>query len=168
MRRIVLVLAAIGMAVSMVGGIALAATIDGTGGDDELAGTGEADTIRGYGGGDTIYDGPEDDAVVDNIYGGSGDDTIVSANVPASRDVVSCGGDRDTVTADGLDDVSANCEDVDRLLSAKETQRSMAQEYAAEYGVSAREAARRLSLQDDAGELEAELEADEAATFGDL
>jgi hypothetical protein len=229
MKRIILVLAAALAAVFLIGGVALAATIDGTDGDDTLAGTGEADTIKGYGGddtisglagddliqgrdgtdrlfggdekqsvtggndrmdggngadtvvgglgadtfyggegGDTIYDGPDDDGAVDRVYGGDGDDTIVSANMPASRDVVGCGGDRDKVVIDGLDEVSANCEDVDRLLSAEETQRSMARGYASEYGVSTEEAARRLSLQDQAGELEVELEAREAATFGSL
>jgi hypothetical protein len=167
-KRIILVLAAIGTAVAIIGGIALAAEGDGTGGDDTLTGTGGADTIRGYGSSDTIYDGPEDDAAVDDIYGGSGADTIVSANVPASRDVVSCGGGRDTVEADVLDEVSADCEDVDKLLSAREAQRSMAKGYAAEYGVSVEEAARRLSLQDQVGELEVELESREAATFGAL
>lgn len=186
MKRIVLVLAATGVAVLMIGGVALAAATEGTGGGDTLAGTRGADTISGlagddliqggdgadrlYGGdgGDVIYDGPEDDATADSVYGSNGDDTIVSANVPASRDVVGCGGDRDSVVADGLDDVSANCEDVDRLLSVKETQRSMAKQYATEYGVSAEEAARRLSLQDRVGALEADLEAREADTFGAL
>jgi len=185
-KGIILVVAAALTAVLMVGGVAFAAAIEGTDGDDTLASTGEADTIKGNGGddliqgrdgadtlyggkgGDTIYDGPDNDGAVDRVYGGDGGDTIVSANVPASRDIVGCGGDRDKVVADGLDEVSTNCEDVDKLLSAEETRRSVAKEYAAEYGVSMKEAARRLSLQDQAGELRAELEAKEAATFGDL
>jgi hypothetical protein len=40
--------------------------------------------------------------------------------------------------------------------------------YAADYGVSGEEALRRLELQEDAGELGAALEANEADTFGDL
>jgi hypothetical protein len=43
-----------------------------------------------------------------------------------------------------------------------------ARAYAADYGVSGEEALRRLELQEDAGELGAALEANEANTFGDL
>jgi len=82
MKRFILVLVATGAAVLMIGGIALAAAIEGTGGDDALPGDARA--------------------------------------------------------------------------------------YAAAYGVSGEEAVRRLDLQEDAGELGAALEANEADTFGDL
>jgi hypothetical protein len=147
MKRIILVLVAIGTAVLMIGGVALAAAIEGTSGDDTLTGTGEADTIKGY--------------------GGAGADDITSANSQASRDVVSCGGGTDKVVADSLDEVDkATCENVQTVSGDALPEDARA--YAAEYGVSAQEALRRLELQVDVGDLRATLEANEAATFGDL
>ena len=44
MKRLVLVIAAIGIAVLLIGGVALAATLEGTGGDDTLIGDKGFDT----------------------------------------------------------------------------------------------------------------------------
>jgi hypothetical protein len=123
-KQLVLVLAAIGLAVLLIGGVAWATTLEGTGGD------------------------------------------ITSANPPASRDVAGCGSDEGM--ADSLDEVdNATCKDV-KALSSSNTLREDARTYAADYGVSIEQALRRLKLQDDVGELRAALEANEAATFGDL
>lgn len=51
---------------------------------------------------------------MDKVYGGGGDDTISTANIPASRDVVNCGGGTDKVSVDSLDEV-ADCEDVKKI-----------------------------------------------------
>jgi streptogrisin C len=151
----------------MVGGVALAATLEGTGDDDTLTGTGEADSIRGYGGADTIVDGPEDDAALDRLYGGAGADDITSANSQAFSDVVYCGGGTDRVVADALDRVDrATCENVQTV--SDDALPEDAKAYAAQYGVSAEEALRRLELQEDVGELGAALEANEAETYGNL
>ena len=167
MKRLILVFAALGTAVLMIGGVALAATIEGTGGEDMLTGTAEADTIRGYGGADILTDGPQDDAALDRLYGGAGADEITSANAQASRDVVSCGGGTDKVVADALDEVDeATCENVQAV--SDDALPEDARAYAAEYGVSGEEALRRLELQEDVGDLRAALEANEADTFGDL
>jgi hypothetical protein len=64
-----LVLVAIALTVLLIGGVALAATLEGTD-DDALTGTGEADTIKGYGDADAIYDRPADDAALDRLYAG--------------------------------------------------------------------------------------------------
>lgn len=230
MRRIVLSLAAVGVAILIASGVALAAVINGTNGPDTLTGTDEADTIRGddgadtisgmgssdtiYGGhgpdtlygnderqtpgapggdhiegrpgddtivgsegadviygdedADTIVDGPEDDAAVDHIYGGINADEITSANSPASRDVVGCGDGTDTVVADALDDISANCENVSKLVTEEQALEQDASMYATDFGVSVEEAKRRLELQDDVGELGAKLEANEVATYGGI
>ncbi len=167
MKRLILVLAALGTAVFMIGGVALAATLEGTDGDDALTGTGEADIIKGYGGADVLVDGPENDAALDRLYGGEGPDDITSANSQASEDVVFCGGGIDKVVADGLDEVDrATCETVQTVSG--DALPEDARMYAAEYGVSGEEALRRLALQERVGDLRAALEANEAATFGDL
>lgn len=160
MRRIVVSVAAgsvMAVAILLVSGVALAAVINGTDGNDELTGTnaddsiyalGGIDTVDGlegsdvvYGGaqddellgsagvdllygdsggdtldggygGDSLYGGPEDDAGIDNVYGGGGNDVIMVDDVPASRDVVDCGDGTDTVVADeNVDDLAANCEE---------------------------------------------------------
>lgn len=79
-----------------------------------IAGLAGADRISGGPGADTLYAGPYD-ADVDTLEGGAGDDTLVTADLPASRDVVRCGPGADEVTADSLDEVAADCEDVDRI-----------------------------------------------------
>lgn len=53
-RRLVLTLAVVGVAIVLAGGVALAATINGTEGNDTLSGTSGTDYIYGKGGDDTI------------------------------------------------------------------------------------------------------------------
>ena len=88
--------------------------IDGRGGDDLIAGLAGTDHVSGGVGADTLYAGPYD-ADVDTLEGGEGDDTLVPGDLPASRDVVRCGPGADEVTADSLDEVAGDCEDVDRI-----------------------------------------------------
>lgn len=71
-RRLALSLAAMAAAVLLASGIAIAATLEGTNGDDTLNGTADIDTINGKDGNDTING--KDSA--DKLYGGSGVDTI--------------------------------------------------------------------------------------------
>lgn len=142
--------------------------IEGRPGDDTIVGSEGADVIYGDEDADTIVDGPEDDAAVDHIYGGINADEITSANSPASRDVVGCGDGTDTVVADALDDVSANCENVSKLVTEEQALQQDASMYATDFGVSVEGAKRRLELQDDVGELGAKLEANEVATYGGI
>jgi Ca2+-binding RTX toxin-like protein len=81
MRKTVLVLASMALAVLLASGVALAANIKGTEGDDELYGTTSRDTIIPFGGDDTVYAlGSNDDVRHsfgnDTIYGGAGKDTL--------------------------------------------------------------------------------------------
>lgn len=123
-RRTVLLLAAMLVALAVAGGVALAATIDGTAGDDSIRGTRGPDTIDGRGGDDTIRGfrgadslagssgddaisaGPRDETAMDTVSGGSGDDLIVARNVPAAKDVIDCGRGLDTAVVDSKDIVS--------------------------------------------------------------
>jgi Ca2+-binding RTX toxin-like protein len=96
-RRLALAFAAIGVAVLLATGVALAATIHGTAGNDTLKGTSSADSLYGYGGDDSLEglegaDGLLGGSGVDIILGGPGSDEIDGesgndneGNVPVNR-----------------------------------------------------------------------------------
>jgi hypothetical protein len=64
-------------------------------------------------GGDEIVDGAIDEASKDDVLSGAdGNDILVADNVPAVRDIVSCGGGFDRVLADRKDRVAEDCERV--------------------------------------------------------
>ena len=54
MKRVTLLVAAVGVAMLLASGVALAATFDGTPGPDTFVGTDRPDDIRGRGGDDTL------------------------------------------------------------------------------------------------------------------
>ncbi len=140
MRRrlaLLLILATLGLGVMLLGGggVALAATIDGTSGPDDLVGTDQADTIHGGGGmdyvsgllaSDLLYGGAANDTVVgregndtiygnpgsDMLFGNLGKDTITSVGDRRGKDVVNCGAGNDTAYVDKIDRVNKNCETV--------------------------------------------------------
>jgi hypothetical protein len=123
-RRVILMVVAMFAVLAVAGGVALAATIDGTKGDDRLIGTLKADQIDGKGGqdlirgrlgadtlnsgagDDTVYAGPRDESAVDEVSAGKGDDWIRVLNRPAAKDVVDCGSGFDRVVVDSKDIVS--------------------------------------------------------------
>ena len=81
MRKTILVLASMALAVLLASGIALAATVKGDENDNVLTGTDSRDTINPFGGNDTVYaKGGNDDVRHsygnDKIFGGSGNDTL--------------------------------------------------------------------------------------------
>ena len=144
-RRALLVIASLGLlgVLLLGGGVALADTIDGTSGPDDLVGTEKDDVIHGSGGKDYIsglaapdvlYGGAGNDTMVgrdgnDSIYGNTGsdmlfgeegNDTINSAG-DQTMDVVKCGqGDADRAYVDKIDRVKDNCESVFLLVRSKE------------------------------------------------
>ncbi len=137
--RALLIMATMGLGVLLLGGVALAATIDGTSEADDLVGTenndvihasGGADYVSGLAAGDVLYAGAGNDTVVgregndrilgntgsDTLFGNEGNDTIDSAG-DLERDVVKCGlGDADTAYVDKIDRVKKNCENVFLLV----------------------------------------------------
>jgi len=143
-RRALLVIASLGLGVLLLGGgVALADTIDGTSGPDDLVGTdtddvihrsGGKDYISGLAAPDVLYAGAGNDTVVgrdgnDRIYGNTGsdmlfgeegNDTIDSAG-DQTMDVVKCGqGDADKAYVDKIDGVKDNCESVFLLVRSEE------------------------------------------------
>ena len=134
-RRALLITATTGLAVLLLGGVALADTIDGTSGPDDLVGTDKDDVIHASGGADyvsgleasdVLYAGAGNDTVVgregnDHIYGNTGSDELfgeegndsINSAGDQTKDVVKCGqGDADTVYVDEIDWVKDNCENV--------------------------------------------------------
>ena len=92
-------------------------------GDDRVNGGAGDDLIFGEAGVDTLIGGRNADRIVggddrDFIFGGSGSDTIDSASdegLGPVQDDVDCDTGFDRVTADQLDKVAANCEEVTRV-----------------------------------------------------
>ena len=143
--RALLLIASLGLlgVLLLGGGAALADTMDGTSGPDDLVGTDKDDVIHGSGGKDYIsglaapdvlYAGAGNDTVVgrdgnDRIYGNTGsdmlfgeegNDTIDSAG-DQTMDVVKCGqGDADKAYVDKIDGVKDNCESVFLLVRSEE------------------------------------------------
>jgi hypothetical protein len=99
--------------------------IHGRGGNDRIRGFGGNDCLFGEGGNDAVRGGPGNDLVSggrgsDQLYGGAGRDTIRGGlgrdrifAVDRARDVIVCGGGRDTVRADRVDRI-LGCESVRR------------------------------------------------------
>ena len=131
MRRLVLLLAAMSLALVMASGVALAANkvgtigtdlVVGTDGDDNLAGRGGNDFLEGLTGSDNLAGGRGNDFLGDDVFressednlsGGKGNDTILVDNGTAAEDVVVCGDGFDRVFADSADLIAADCERVE-------------------------------------------------------
>jgi Ca2+-binding RTX toxin-like protein len=100
---------------------AVADTLAGDTGNDVLDGGDGNDDLRGEDGNDTLLAGNGNDILqggsgADTVDAGEGDDTI---NVPdGNADKVACGGGTDTVRADTVDEVAADCEKVERAFVA--------------------------------------------------
>jgi Ca2+-binding RTX toxin-like protein len=132
LKRTIRVLVAMCLVVLLSAGTALAALprIVGTNSGEQINGTRNAEEIRGLEGSDEISDGLGADLVyggigednlistasdtsVDHFYGGSGGDIFQPRDVPAIKDMVSCGPGTDTVYADKADEVGGDCERVE-------------------------------------------------------
>src|SRR5215207_7398277 len=131
MKKAILLLAAMAVALGLASGMALAATIVGTDRDETFLGTAYADTIRAKGGADEVRrrGGPDQlygNASRDKIYGGFGkgdrvhggrrNDRLFSEDIFSQsgdyRDVVDCGPGHDFASVDFRDRVRDNCEEV--------------------------------------------------------
>ena len=132
MKRTTRVLVATCLVILLSAGPALAALplIVGTNAGERISGTKNAEEIRALGGSDEITDGLGGDLVygnrggdnligyggdtsLDRFYGGRGNDIVQTRDVPAAKDVVSCGAGTDKVlAADKKDVVRDDCERV--------------------------------------------------------
>jgi hypothetical protein len=94
---------------------ALASTIVGTNGPDTIRGTRGADRISARGGNDKVFGLAGDDVLSggsgrDYVDGGGGSDRLSTRD--GTRDTAVCGPGADTVVADRVDAVRADCETV--------------------------------------------------------
>jgi Ca2+-binding RTX toxin-like protein len=133
MRRVVLTLAAMALALLLASGVAWAVnkvgtdgpdTLRGTHGDDNLLGKGGNDELFAQRGNDNLLGGPGKDVVTaetergrsyggeKNMVGGPGNDGLWVWNRPAGEDVVTCGSGFDRVFADRDDTLAPGCERV--------------------------------------------------------
>jgi len=131
MKKAILLLAAMAVALGLASGMALAATIVGTDRDETFLGTAYADTIRAKGGADEVRRRGDPDQLYgnagrdkiyggfgkgDRLHGGRGNDRLFSEDIfsqsGAYRDVVDCGPGHDFASVDFRDRVRDNCEEV--------------------------------------------------------
>jgi hypothetical protein len=99
----------------------VAASVLGGPGADRVTSGGSADEISGGEGNDALDGGAGDDVVwgdqgLDTLAGGAGSDRIAARD--GEDDSVTCGDGADTVDADTLDRVAADCESVAREFAA--------------------------------------------------
>ena len=97
--------------------LAIPVVVSGGPGSDALRGGSGADELSGDDGDDTVAGGDGADALtgglgVDDISGDAGDDDVRVRD--GIRDVVRCAAGTDTVDADTLDEIDADCEAVTR------------------------------------------------------
>ena len=131
MRKLVLLLAAMALALVVASGVAMAVNeigtngtdlLVGTNGDDNLVGRGGNDFVEGLKGSDNLAGGKGNNFLGDDVFressedylsGGDGNDTILVDNGTAAEDVVVCGDGFDRVFADRADLIAADCERVE-------------------------------------------------------
>ena len=111
MRRLAILLAAMGIMLAMTAGAALAINLVGDNGRDVLRGTAENDVLRGRGGNDLLVGRGNSD----RLFGGRGND-VINARDPGrpESDRVLCGPGTDTALIDPSteDVVAGSCERV--------------------------------------------------------
>jgi hemolysin type calcium-binding protein len=100
----------------------------GTGNDFVEGGRG-TDNVSGDEGNDFLVDGPTREFSVDNVLGGDGKDVFFVENVPAAKDIVTCGDGFDRVLADRKDVVARNCERVRIVHGSLEEVRQQEDEF---------------------------------------
>jgi Ca2+-binding RTX toxin-like protein len=81
-------------------------------GNDVVFGGKGSDKVVGDAGNDYLIDGPTREFSLDRLSGGDGNDVFLVENVPAVKDIVTCGGGFDRVLADRKDVVAPDCEKV--------------------------------------------------------
>jgi Ca2+-binding RTX toxin-like protein len=86
--------------------------LQGGPGNDIVFGDKGSDNVLGDAGNDFLVDGPTREFSLDKLSGGAGTDVFLVENVPAAKDIVTCGSGFDWIIADRKDLVAPNCERV--------------------------------------------------------
>lgn len=113
MRRTGILMMVVAVLTAVSAGVAVAATIEGTPGDDTIIGTANTDTIYGRGGDDLI----EARGARDIVFGGNGNDDLYGEEIGdqlfggAGDDYIVGGGGEDELFGFGGDDVIVSGDD---------------------------------------------------------
>jgi Ca2+-binding RTX toxin-like protein len=89
-------------------------------GNDIVFGGRDSDNVLGNAGNDLLFDGPTREFSLDKVSGGDGNDVLLVDNVPAAKDIATCGGGFDRVLADSKDLVASDCERVRIVHGSRE------------------------------------------------
>jgi len=81
-------------------------------GNDVVFGGRGSDNVLGDEGNDLLIDGPTREFSLDKVSGGDGNDVLLVDNVPAAKDIATCGGGFDRILADRKDLIAPDCERV--------------------------------------------------------
>jgi Ca2+-binding RTX toxin-like protein len=94
--------------------------LEGGPGNDIVVGGRGSDNVLGDAGNDFLVDGPTREFSLDKVLGGDGNDVFLVDNVPAAKDIATCGGGFDRILADRKDLVAPDCERVRIVHGSRE------------------------------------------------
>ena len=103
--------------------------LQGGPGNDVVFGGRGSDNVLGDTGNDFLIDGPIRESSLDKVSGGDGDDVLAIDNVPAVKDIATCGGGFDRILADRKDLVAPDCERVRIVHGSLEEVRQQEEEF---------------------------------------
>ena len=103
--------------------------LQGGPGNDIVFGARGSDNVLGDAGNDWLIDGPTRESSLDKVSGGDGNDVLLVENVPATKDIATCGGGFDRVLVDRKDLVAPDCERVRIAHGSLEDVRQQEEEF---------------------------------------
>ena len=103
--------------------------LQGGPGNDIVFGARGSDNVLGEAGNDWLIDGPTREFSLDKVSSGDGNDVFLVENVPATKDIATCGGGFDRVLADRKDLVAPDCERVRIAHGSLEEVRQQEEEF---------------------------------------
>ena len=103
--------------------------LQGGPGNDRVIGGRGSDNVLGDTGNDFLLDGPTREFSLDKVSSGDGNDVFLVENVPATKDIATCGGGFDRVLVDRKDLVAPDCERVRIVHGSLEEVRQQEEEF---------------------------------------
>ena len=103
--------------------------LQGGPGNDVVFGARGSDNVLGDEGNDLLVDGPLHESSLDKDSGADGTDVLLVDNVPAAKDIATCGGGFDRILADRKDLVAPDCESVRIVHGSSEEVRQQEEEF---------------------------------------
>ena len=103
--------------------------LQGGPGNDRVLGGRGSDNVLGDTGNDFLIDGPTREFSLDKVSSGDGNDVLLVENVPATKDIATCGGGFDRILADRKDLVAPDCERVRIAHGSLEEVRQQEEEF---------------------------------------